>query len=641
MSSTLRRHLIILTAICAAAYFLGLTNHGVTAWHEAQRLLAAREMLRSGEWIVPTINGHPYLAKPPLFYWVQMATASLRGSGVTLLDTRLAVALFGWLGVVVTYLAARDMLQPPADLDERRGRAWTSTASFWAAAMLATGIDYARSARVGELDMLLPALCTASIWMVFRAWRSHLGDHAADRPRTDWPACVLAAGAAALAGLAKGPPAVAVIALGSYAGMLLHAARGRALVRVTPEIPLLSRGLGVPVAPPPPSAIATAGWAFMGAGIALWFSLPQVRDVRDGLGAVIGAAMAALALGSVGNILNPVRSAAFFASLSRTHPILVLGLPLLVLWLWVRAVEARIPQGLLDVWAGEEVDDNLRPFRPASPIGILEAASYGVGLGSPAFIATVVWLAWGRPRLRPGWWMLLAWSVGGLIVFSLFGKGLARYVLPIWPAMAMVGGIGIAEALRRWGEQRRRALHASLIVGTAALTLAAGTWYGYGRAVLYPHKSPRAFVRALSDPARRIDPARLFTLELWDPGIAYEVDVRIPADAALRPVVRPVGTDRTRFNLIGLTPLTLEEFRAEVEARGPAVVILRGPKEGSTSDRYRAMDRLLATGLEVQPIVVDATYALYAGDSPLMAARVSAPPRLVPDDHRLADPAGP
>src|SRR6185369_11735796 len=31
-----------------------------------------REMLQRGEWVVPYLQGEPYLDKPPLFYWLVM-----------------------------------------------------------------------------------------------------------------------------------------------------------------------------------------------------------------------------------------------------------------------------------------------------------------------------------------------------------------------------------------------------------------------------------------------------------------------------------------------------------------------------------------------------------------------------------------
>ena len=38
-----------------------------------------REMLERGEWVVPTLQGEPYLDKPPLMYWLVMASYRLFG----------------------------------------------------------------------------------------------------------------------------------------------------------------------------------------------------------------------------------------------------------------------------------------------------------------------------------------------------------------------------------------------------------------------------------------------------------------------------------------------------------------------------------------------------------------------------------
>lgn len=612
-----RRHLLILTAICAVAYFLGLTNHGITAWHEGQRVLVARQMLDQNQWLIPTMNGRPYLAKPPLFYWVQMGIASIRGSSVTLLDTRLAVAIFGWLAVVITYFAARDMLEPPGELDEDRGRQWTLRASFWAAAMLATGIDYVRSARIGELDMLLPAFTTACVWMVYRAWRSHL-----NHQRTDWLACLIAALAAALAGLAKGPPALVTLALGAYGGILLHAARSNAPLRVHPEIPVLSKGQGEPALPAPPSARLTWIGAILGLAIALAFSIPQVEDLRDAIGCVVGAAMFALVLGSLAPLVSVTRARAAFAAMSRTHPILVLGLPLLVLYAWIGAVNARIDPGLLDAWAGEEVGDNLRPFRPASPLSILEASSFGVGLGSLAFFATIIWFTRGTPRLRPGAYMLLAWSLGGLIAFSLFGKGLARYVLPVWPAMAMIGGLGVAEAFRLGSLGTRRRLGFALTVATIAMTVFYGAWYGSARDRFYATRSPRDFVAELL--ARGVDPRRLGTFEIYDPSLAYYVEAMTDGLALPPGITTPIGDVRTRVGLTGIEPWTLEQLEAEVRRAGPYTVILRETQTGSRSSWAPAIERLAAGGLIVSQLPIEAEYRLAGGRTRLLAVRVEA-----------------
>jgi 4-amino-4-deoxy-L-arabinose transferase-like glycosyltransferase len=41
----------------------------------------ALEMLRSGNWLVPTLDGLPYFHKPPLFYWITAAALRVFGAG--------------------------------------------------------------------------------------------------------------------------------------------------------------------------------------------------------------------------------------------------------------------------------------------------------------------------------------------------------------------------------------------------------------------------------------------------------------------------------------------------------------------------------------------------------------------------------
>jgi len=53
------RDLLLLTLLCIPVFFLFPTRHGLTNWQEAQRVLVARDMDRRGEWIIPTVDGHP------------------------------------------------------------------------------------------------------------------------------------------------------------------------------------------------------------------------------------------------------------------------------------------------------------------------------------------------------------------------------------------------------------------------------------------------------------------------------------------------------------------------------------------------------------------------------------------------------
>lgn len=77
--------------------------------HEIFVAQTAREMLASGDWILPTFNAEPRLVKPPLMYWLVMALAEAIARDVSPLVARLPSALSGvavvalaiWLGAIV------------------------------------------------------------------------------------------------------------------------------------------------------------------------------------------------------------------------------------------------------------------------------------------------------------------------------------------------------------------------------------------------------------------------------------------------------------------------------------------------------------------------------------------------------------
>ena len=61
-----------------------------------------REMLARGDWVVPHLQGEPYLDKPPLFYWLVMGAYRL--FGVDESAARLVPALALHLCVLLLYL---------------------------------------------------------------------------------------------------------------------------------------------------------------------------------------------------------------------------------------------------------------------------------------------------------------------------------------------------------------------------------------------------------------------------------------------------------------------------------------------------------------------------------------------------------
>src|SRR5688572_23133268 len=67
-----------------------------------------REMLARGDWIVPVLQGEPYLDKPPLIYWLVMLSYSI--FGVHDWAARLVPALAVHGTILLTYLLGRRSL---------------------------------------------------------------------------------------------------------------------------------------------------------------------------------------------------------------------------------------------------------------------------------------------------------------------------------------------------------------------------------------------------------------------------------------------------------------------------------------------------------------------------------------------------
>jgi 4-amino-4-deoxy-L-arabinose transferase-like glycosyltransferase len=72
-----------------------------------------RQMLESGTFIVPLLDGQSYLDKPPLFYWLVMLSYSIFGDSVW--SARIVPSLIAALIVPVVYRWARHLGERPRD----------------------------------------------------------------------------------------------------------------------------------------------------------------------------------------------------------------------------------------------------------------------------------------------------------------------------------------------------------------------------------------------------------------------------------------------------------------------------------------------------------------------------------------------
>ena len=160
-----------------------------TAWlrplnlpEEGRYVGVAWEMLRSGNWLVPTENGLPFFHKPPLFYW--LTAASMAVFGRIDMAARVAPLLAATLAAWGLYLFVRRWI------GSREARLTLL--------VLATEPFFFAGAQFANLDMLVAALIAATILLAAHAI---LAAGAAEPHRS---ALVAAWACAALAVLAKG-----------------------------------------------------------------------------------------------------------------------------------------------------------------------------------------------------------------------------------------------------------------------------------------------------------------------------------------------------------------------------------------------------------------------------------------------------
>ncbi len=141
------------------------------------------DMVRNGTWVTPTINGTPFLEKPPLLHWTGVVLCKAAGR-VTEGLVRLPAALYGFGTLVLLVLLVRGPRAPgePAGGDRRELAAWA------AAFMCGTAVEFQEYARVVLTDMALVFMVMLALFLF---WRAYL------RPgRWRWLAFLLAAAGA-------------------------------------------------------------------------------------------------------------------------------------------------------------------------------------------------------------------------------------------------------------------------------------------------------------------------------------------------------------------------------------------------------------------------------------------------------------
>jgi 4-amino-4-deoxy-L-arabinose transferase-like glycosyltransferase len=183
LTGTLRRGALLALALALAVAWFGLLGERkLIKADESRYAEIPREMLASGDWLTPRLNGFKYFEKPPLQYW---ATAgAFAAFGAAEWTARLWSALTGFGTLWLVFYAGR--------------RLYREAAAICAGASLAGSALYAAMSQVALLDMGVSAFLALAVLAFLLAQH----DGASPGARRAW---MLAAWAAmALAVLSKG-----------------------------------------------------------------------------------------------------------------------------------------------------------------------------------------------------------------------------------------------------------------------------------------------------------------------------------------------------------------------------------------------------------------------------------------------------
>jgi 4-amino-4-deoxy-L-arabinose transferase-like glycosyltransferase len=105
-----RRAWILLAILAAVAWFANLDVRKLQHPDEGRYAEIAREMVASGDWVTPRLNGIKYFEKPPLQYW--LTAASFEAFELDEWTARLPGALAGFLTVLVVAYAGAVVASP-------------------------------------------------------------------------------------------------------------------------------------------------------------------------------------------------------------------------------------------------------------------------------------------------------------------------------------------------------------------------------------------------------------------------------------------------------------------------------------------------------------------------------------------------
>ena len=161
-SAAPRRDALWLVVLALLLFGAGLGLRDPWPADEPRFALIARDMVLTGEWLIPRIGGELYPDKPPLFMWIVAALFRVTG------NLRISFLLPSLAAGVGMLLLVHDLAR----------RLWGREAAWLAALLLLMTVQFTLQARSAQLDALVSFWTTLAMYGLVR--------HLVLGPRWDW-----------------------------------------------------------------------------------------------------------------------------------------------------------------------------------------------------------------------------------------------------------------------------------------------------------------------------------------------------------------------------------------------------------------------------------------------------------------------
>jgi len=315
-------------------FFSGLGNGKLWDQDETTYAQVAREMIQTGDWVVPRYDGELLAHKPPLSYWAMILGSRL--FGMNELGMRFFSAVSGLACVLVVFVLGRRMFDPQT--------------GFLAGLILLSSPFFPIVCRSALMDAHLTLFVTCALWGFWEALRN--------------------------------PP-----------------------------------------------------------GSLLWILF---CGVTTGLAVLVKGPLGLLLVGSAGffTLLATRR----FRQLPKLHPVAGLSVFLFVASLWYVVITWKTGWGFLyEFILRENLDKVFKPtLGHGGPIWYYFPVLLLAFVPWSLFLPTALKSLWKRSWEEKGF--LLSWAVIPFIFFSMLGTKLPHYILPVFPALALITAQGLARS---------------------------------------------------------------------------------------------------------------------------------------------------------------------------------------------------